>query len=457
MHKVMSFPEHVRALLKLGLPLVGGFFAHIAITLTDTIMLGWYSVEALAAVALAGSAFFIIFILGSGYGIAVMPLVAEADAQDDQVTIRRVSRMGMWLSVLFGIIAMPVFIWSGPILTALGQEPITAIAAQDYLWIVGPSLFPALIVMVLKSYLAALEHTRVVFWVTVAAAIANAIVNYILIFGNFGAPELGIRGAAIASCATQIVLLLGTIIYALKVFPQHNLFQRIWKPDTEALSSVFRLGTPIGITNLAESGLFTATTIMMGWLGTIPLAAHGIAQQISAMGFMVHLGLSSAATVRAGNALGRKDVDHLARGALATTVVSTVVAILTMLIFFAFPAQLLGFFIDPGDPRRAMIIAVGVPLLYIAALFQLVDGLQAVALGLLRGVKDTRAPMYIAAFSYWGVGLTTGYVFGFVFNWGGVGVWTGLVVGLGMAAILLHWRFWGPKLRELRARFAEES
>ncbi len=449
----MRTSDHLRALLRIGLPLIGGHVAQFGIGLTDTIMLGWYSVEALAAVVIGSSFFFVIFILGSGFAIAVMPLVAEADAEDDQQALRRVTRMGLWLSLIFGVIVQPLFFLSGPLLLAVKQTPEVADLAQQYLRIAGLGLVPALLVMVLKSYLAALEHTRVVFWVTVAAVPVNAVVNYALIFGNWGMPELGVKGAAIASIMVQFVSLAGVIIYAVKALPEHDLFARIWRPDWEVFAKVFRLGLPIGVTNLAEVGLFAASSIMMGWLGTIALAAHGIALQLASLAFMLHLGLSNAATVRAGNAMGRKDADHMARGARVAIVTSLLIALVAVAVFLIFPEQLLGLFIDPQEAQRDVIIAAGVSLLLVAALFQVVDGAQVMALGLLRGVQDTRGPMVIAAISYWGIGVPSAYVLGFTMGLGGEGVWLGLVFGLTAAAILLMYRFWVTDMRRLRQRF----
>ncbi|WP_243612104.1 MATE family efflux transporter [Shimia aestuarii] len=445
---------HLAAILGLGVPLIGGHVAQFAIHLTDTVMLGWYSVEALAAVVLGSSFFFVLFILESGFAIAVMPLVAEAAAEDDETALRRATRMGMWLSVIAALLTLPVMWFSGPILRGLGQAPALAADAQVYLRIAGVGLIPALLVMVLKSYLAALERTRVVFWVTVGAAVFNAVINYALIFGNWGAPELGLRGAAIASLGVQAVSLLGIALYAACALPEHDLFARLWRPDWDAFAHVFRLGVPIGVTNLAEVGLFAASSVMMGWLGTVALAAHGIALQLASVSFMVHLGLSNAATVRAGNALGRRDADHLARGAWIVIALSMGVAVATVAVFLTVPDVLLGLFLAPEDPDRSLIIATGVMLLMMAALFQVVDAAQVMALGLLRGVKDTRAPMIIATVSYWIVGAPFAYVFGFVLGWEGPGVWFGLVMGLSVAAVLLMLRFWRGKLPALRSHFA---
>lgn len=445
----MSYPGHVRAILVLGLPIVGSNLAQFAIGLTDTVMLGWYGVEALAAVTLASSYFFVLFLMGSGFAWAVMPMVAAYDAAGDEIGLRRATRMGLWLSTLFAILIMPLLWWSEPVLLSLGQNAVVAEQAAEYLRIAGWGIFPALFVMVLKSYLAALERTQIAFWITVVAAVMNGLANYALIFGNWGAPQLGVSGAAIASVVTQLVSLVGVLIYALKVLPHHNLFQRLWRVDVEMLIKVFRLGVPIGLTTLSEVSLFTASAMMMGWLGTIPLAAHGIAIQLASGTFMVHLGLSSAATVRAGNAFGRDDRQHMARGAIVGIGLSLVMSLATVALFLSVPEYLISLFLDLSDPESMQIIKIGVGLLAVAALFQLVDGAQVMALGLLRGVQDTSVPLLISVLSYWVVGLSTSYYLGFVQGLNGIGVWMGLVVGLACAGVFLMLRFWGTAIRRV--------
>lgn len=256
MQNTMTHRGHVRALVVLGLPLVGGHLAQMAIGVTDTVMMGWYGVEPLAAVTLASTYFFVLFIFGSGYAAAVMPMVATFHAEGDETSIRRTARMGLWLSFGFSLLTLPVLIYSAPILRLMGQqEPVVVLGAQ-YLSVAGWGIIPALFVMVLKSYLAALERTKVVLWITVLAAITNALVNYALIFGNWGAPELGVTGAAIASVATQLVSLVGIVIYARLALPEHDLFRRLWGADWDMLKRVFQLGWPISITLLSEVGLF---------------------------------------------------------------------------------------------------------------------------------------------------------------------------------------------------------
>ncbi|MDR7125798.1 MATE family efflux transporter [Pseudotabrizicola sp. 4114] len=439
-----SAADHVRATLALGLPLIGSHVAQFGLHVTDTIMLGWYGVVPLAAGVLGASSFFVMFILGSGFAKAVMPMVANAQAQGDEVQVRRVARMGLWLSILFGVLIFPVFWSSEAILLALGQAEDVAALGQEYLRIAGFGMIPALLVMVLKSYLSALERTQVVLWITVAAVPLNAAINWALIFGNWGAPELGVAGAAIATVVIQIVSLGLLCLYAalLPSLRRYQLFIRFWRPDWGAFASVFRLGWPMGLTGLAESGLFQASALMMGWIGTVELAAHGIALEITALAFMVHVGLSNAVTVRTGRFAGARDYDAMRLGAKVAIGLSLAVAGLTMVIFLSFPEPLISLFLDPAEPARGTILAVGAALLACAALFQLADSMQVMALGLLAGVQDTRGPMIYAAISYWLIGMPASYILAFPLGFGAVGLWLGLVVGLACAAVSLMARFW---------------
>ena len=424
------------------MPLIASNMAQFAIHMTDTIMLGWYDVTALAAVTIASTLFFVTFIVGAGFAFAVTPLVAEAAEAGDEVQVRRVTRMGLWLSVFYGLIFTLPFFWGEKILVAVGQDPKVAAMAQDYLVIVAWQMVPALLVMTLKSYLAALEHTAIILWATIGTALLNVVVNYLLIFGNFGFPELGIQGAAIASLSVTLVTVAILLAYGLRVLPQYKLLQNIWRSDREIMVRVFKLGWPIGLTSLAEGGLFSASAVMMGWIGEIPLAAHGIAIQLASLTFMVHIGLSQAATVRAGRALGRKDEPSLRRGALVAIGMSAVFALVTVVIFLTIPEFLISAFIDPDEPQRDQLLAIGVSLLAMAALFQVVDAAQVMALGLLRGLQDTAVPMIMATVSYWVIGLPVSYYLAFTVGLEGVGLWLGLVVGLTVAAITMMWRFW---------------
>lgn len=440
----MTRYQHAKALMILGLPLIGSHVAQMLLHVTDTILLGWYGVTELAAVVVAGSAFFVVFILGSGFAQAIMPMVAQAIGRGDGQQVRRDARMGLWLSILFGMLTYPIFFWSQDILLALGQKPQIAQLGQDFLRIAGFGMIPALIIMALKSYLAALGRTQVVLWTTLLAVVVNIAIAYPLIFGVWGLPEWGVRGAATASVTVQIVNAVVLAIYAarLRDLRQYRLFQRFWRPDWHAFGQVFRLGWPIGVTGVLEAGLFQAATLMMGWIGTVELAAHGIAMQAASLTFMVHLGLASATTVRTGRFAGEGDAQGLRDGAKVAIAMSVGFGLITVGLFLALPRPILALFTDMTKPEAGAILAFGTKLLAMAALFQLTDAMQAMALGLLRGIRDTRAPMWAAGVSYWLIGIPASYFLAFPMGLGGIGLWAGLVIGLLAAAASMMARFW---------------
>lgn len=440
----MTNSTHARETLVLGLPLIGSHLAQMALHVTDTVMVGWYGVVPLAAVVLGASSFFIIFVVGSGFAKAVMPMVAAALGRDDEAQVRRDTRMGIWLSIIYGLIVYPVFWWSEPILLALGQKAEVAAMAQDYMRIAGLGMVPALIVTVLQSYLSALHRTQWVLWVTLAAVAVNIAINWALIFGNAGFPEMGVRGAAVATVVVQVVSLVALALYAhlLPDLRRFHLFQRFWRPDWHAMRQVFRLGLPIGLTGLAEGGMFQASALMMGSIGVVELAAHGIALEVAALTFMLHVGLSSAATIRLARFDGQGDRVALRQAAKVAVVISFGVAIASVALLLAIPGPIVALFLDLSKPESAAILAYGTVLLGVAALFQLADGMQVMALGLLRGVQDTRVPLVLAAVSYWLIGIPCSYLLAFPLGFGGVGLWLGLVIGLVCAAASLMWRFW---------------
>lgn len=440
---------HVVALIALGLPLVGSHLARLAIGVSDTVIVGRYGVEELAALVLATSYHFILFMLGSGYAIGLMGIVAAALARGDDVEVRRTTRMTLWLSALHALAMLPVLWFSGPILLALGQEPVIAQLAQDFLRIFGLGLLAMLWGMALNSYLAAMGKANVVLWITLAGLPVNVLLNWMFVFGNWGAPEMGVRGSGLAGLIVQNLQLVALVGYALwlPAGRRFALAQRFWNPDWPMFARVFRVGLPIGLTLVAEVGMFTGANLMMGWLGPQVLAAHGIALQLSALAFMIHLGLGNAATIRVGHAAGIADMTAIRDTGRAVIALSSAVALCAATLFILLPRTLGGLYLDAAKPETPVILALVAQLMVWAALFQLADALQAIALGLLRGVQDTRAPMLIAAVAYWVVGLPTGYVAAFPLGFGPQGVWFGLLLGLAVAAVLLLRRFWAGEAR----------
>lgn len=439
----LPWRTHLRATLSLGLPLVGAQVAQVGIGVTDALMIGWLGAEELAAATLATTIFFNVLIFGSGFAFALVPMAAQARARGDDRGVRRSTRMGFWIVAAYaGLMMFPLWHLE-PFLVALGQDPDLSAMAAAYSRIMQWSLFTALFVMAMRSFLSALERTRIVLVATVAALVLNAFVNWLLIFGNLGFPRLELEGAAIASLISSAASLAILVAYA-QIVPavrRYEILVRLWRPEWPAFAELVRLGSPLSLMLIAETGLFAASSIMMGWFGPVTLAAHGIALQLASLVFMAPLGLSNAATVRIGQAHALARPLDLRRAALVVYGLAAGFTLFSAATFLLFPQPLVSLFLDPGDPKGPLVMAQGVVLLAVAASFQLVDGLQAVASGVLRGMKDTRVPAVIAILSYWGVGFTSAYGLGVGLSLEGVGVWAGLATGLACAAILLSWRF----------------
>ena len=433
----------IHKLFLLALPLIGSNVAQFSLNIVDTAMLGHYSSEALASAVIGGSFFFSIFIIGSGFSFAIVPLVAAYDAKGDHIKVRRVARMGLWISFIYSLLALNLFLFSETILLAIGQNSEISKIAEEYLILMGFSMFPALAVVTLRSFLTGLKFTHVIFWITFAAFPIKIILNWILIFGNLGIPELGIKGASLSTLLVQFFMLICFIFFLYYKLYSYKIFNSFWRLDFDFLKKVFLLGYPIGFTYFAETSLFTSSAIMMGWLGKVELAAHGITMQLAGLTFMFHVGLSQASTTLVGNSYGKKeDKIKLFDIAKATLLLTTFYAFIVICLFVTFPEFLLSLFLDKKIDSSNEIINLAVLLLMFAAIFHLVDGLQASGLGLLRGIQDVQIPFMLALISYWIFGIGSGYILGFIFNIGSIGIWLGMVIGLTFASISLILRFY---------------
>jgi len=429
--------------LTLGLPLAGAQLAQMAINTTDVLMIGRLGAEELAASVLAFNFYMLLWFFGMGVLQAVIPLAARARGQRKPRDLRRAVRMGFWISVLFCIPAWGVLFFFEPILLAFGQDPKLSELAGIYMIYLQWTMLPALLIMAVRGFLTVMEKTQVVLLATIAGAIVNAILDYLLIFGEFGFPRLELVGAGIASVLSASTTCLFLFAYAL-LHPRlrrYYILGRIWRSDWPVFFQIVRLGTPIGLTIIAEGSLFTASAIMIGWLGTLPLAGHGIALQIASLTFMVPVGLSVAAMTRVSLAAGRGDHAGIGRAGWTSLVVTMLFMSSFAVLFWTFPETLVGFYLDLDDPQAQDVMNYGVSFLLVAALFQLADGGQIIGVNNLRGLGDTTIPLFYALFGYWVVGISLSLGLGFLAGWGGVGVWCGLAGGLASVAVLANRRF----------------
>lgn len=351
--------------------------------------------------------------------------------------------MALWVALVTGILGMGLASLLGPVMRVTGQDPSIIALALEYNSLVVFSLMPMLLASVLRNYVSALGWPVFATAITALGIPVNAIANYAFIFGNLGAPEMGLTGAAVATIITSLITL-GAYILVILVFPKlarYRIFYRFWRPDWKRFWLIVRIGTPIALTVAAEAGVFSAAAFLMGRIGAAELAGHIVALNIAALAFQVPFGVGQAATIRVGYAFGARDKDRIKLAGWVALTIGTGFMAFTALAMVFIPEPLLRIYVDIDDPKNAALVGFALQYLVLAAAFQLVDGLQAVAAGALRGLQDTRVPMWIAIFSYWVPGFGLAVVLGSFTDLAGVGVWIGLATGLAFAAVLLTWRW----------------
>jgi MATE family multidrug resistance protein len=441
-----AWRTEARATIALAYPLILTNLAQAAIHATDLIMLGRLGADALAAAALGVGLFNTFLMFGLGVATATAPMLArELGRKSNSVReFRRTVRQGMWTAIAIAIPCWLLLWQAEPILIAMGQEPALASDAAIFVRALQWGLLPFLFFVVLRSFVSALERPIWSLVVGGAAVLVNAAMNYVLIFGGFGLPPLGLLGAGIGSALTNLFTFaaMALIVSLHPRFRRYRLFGRFWHADWPRFRAVMRLGGPIGMMLWLEVAVFSAAVFLMGLIGEDALAAHAIAIQIAALSFMVPLGLGQAVTVRVGLALGRGDGPGIARAGWTAFAMGVCFMALMALLMVAAPRLLIGAFLDIGDPANGPVVTLAVSFLAVAGLFQIVDGAQVVGAGMLRGLHDTKMPMLFALVGYWLIGLTTGVLLAFPAGWGGVGIWLGLAAGLAIVAVLimLRWR-----------------
>ena len=443
-----AWGSEFRALFTLSWPLVIAQLAQIALSTTDVVMLGWLGPKFLASAALANAFFIAMQLFGMGIVEAVSPMVAQALGARDYRSVRRTLRQGVWLALLVGLLLFPI-IWNiAGLYRLLGQDEELVVMAERFVHYAVWLIFPALQILVLRSFLSAHGATRVVLSITLAGVIANAVLDYALIFGNWGFPRLELAGAGIATTCVNVVMLGLTILYVQthRRFRRYHMFHHFFHTDWPRFFELLRVGIPIGFMRLAEVLLFTSAALLQGWLGEDQVAAHAIALQLTSISFMVPLGLSQATTVRVGLAMGEGDRDGIRLAGWASLAVTLAFMATTCALFLLAPGPLVGLFLDPTNPDNFHAIQLATSYMIVAGLFQLFDGTQVTMSAALRGLSDTNVPLIIAFLGYWAVGFPVSYLLAFPAGLGGVGIWIGLAAGLASVGVVLTIR-WGLRDR----------
>tara|TARA_R100001086_G_scaffold68838_1_gene32664 strand:+ start:2924 stop:4336 length:1413 start_codon:yes stop_codon:yes gene_type:complete len=435
----------LRATLRLSWPLAAANLLQMLTYAIDVIFIARLGDDQLAASALAVALFGLVLWALSGLTGAVAPVAAAELGERAPAlrAVRRSVRMALWLALFSGTAGIGVCLLLGPLMRVTGQQRHIIAMAIEYNTLLVVSLVPMLFCNVLRSFVSTLDRPIFATAITAGGIFVNALANYAFIFGNLGAPELGLKGAAVATIFTTLTTLAAYVVAIRldKKLHRYHVFGRWWSPDWARLMHIVRVGTPIALTITAEAGIFGAAAFLMGNIGASQLAAHTVALQIAALAFQVPFGVGQAATIRVGYFYGARDPEGVKRAGWTAIVVGTGFMALTALAMVIIPKPLIAIYVDPWDPKNAVLVGFALQYIVIAAAFQLVDGMQAVAAGALRGLQDTRIPMWIAAFAYWVPGIGTSLVLGFMTPLEGVGVWIGLATGLTVAAVLLGWRW----------------
>ncbi|MBR1145230.1 MATE family efflux transporter [Bradyrhizobium sp. AUGA SZCCT0431] len=432
--------EEFAETLKLAVPLALTQLGQIAMMTTDLAFIGRLGGEAVAAAALAHTVFFVIFTFGLGLVSAVAPLAAQAFGACDPRMVRRALRVGLWAAVLISAPLMILPFRGEAILIALGQAPAAAKLAQQYLFGLAWGILPALWFIAIRGFMSAVNRPEPVLWITLAAIPTNALLVYPLLYGKWGLPELGLFGAGLATSIVNLGTFLAGLWFTARrrPFRKYHVLGRIWRIDWPLMGKLVVIGAPISMAFMLEYGLFGAAGLLMGLISTTALAAHQIALQIAAILYMVPFGISMAATVRVGHAVGRRDRDAVRRAGYVAILLGTLfMATMTLAVIlgrFTIAELFLGEAVDATATLTATLLLVGTT-------FFITDGIQTVANGALRGMNDTRIPLLFATFSYWLVGFTCAWALGFRTSLGAGGVWVGLSVGTVVFAILLILRF----------------
>jgi MATE family multidrug resistance protein len=435
----------IGAMVTLALPLIATQLAQIAILTTDVLLMGWLGPDALAAGALGTNIFFVLWVMGIGLGMAVAPLIAQAIGRKRHMLrdARRTLRQGFWVTLAVTGPGTLVLCNAEPVLIALGQDPAIAVMSQDYTRALAAGLVPAAWFIVLRMFIAAFQRPRSALVVQLIVFALNASLAYVLMFGNAGFPALGLVGAGIASAVAHwasVILLLGFILIDRR-FRRMHVLGRFWRPDWPRFRELWRVGLPVSTTMLFEVGLFSGAVYTMGVIGTAELAAHQIALQCASVTFMIPLGLSQAATVRVGQHAGAGNAAGVGRAGWCALALAVGFMAAMAVALWSLRWGLMDVFLDLNKPGAMHVAELGAGFLVVAGFFQIFDGAQSVALGALRGLKDTRVPMIATAFGYWGVGFPVTLICAFALKLGGVGVWYGLALGLFVVAVFATWRF----------------
>lgn len=435
---IHTYKNHIKRIVALAYPVTIGQLGHIMLGVVDSIMVGRVGAVSLAAASLVNGLVFLVMVFGLGMSLAITPLVAIAKGQENHKECGAVLQNALLVNSLLAVGLTITVYFLSELIFHLNQSPEVATQAASYAKVISLSIFPFMIFQSYRQFIEGMFYTRPAMYISIGANIVNAFGNWVLIYGNLGFPAYGLDGAGYATLITRIFMAFTIMMYVTssRRFKEFNPTPRLRPIDRVIIKKILNIGIPTGFQHFFEVGAFAFSAVMIGWLGSKPLAAHQIALNMASITFMIILGISAAGTIRVGNALGRNNMREVREAAFTAILMAASIMACFGITFIIFRTILPTLYIN--DPE---VISMAASLLIIAALFQVSDGVQAVGLGVLRGITDVKIPMIISLVAYWIIAFPVGYGLGFILNWGVQGIWVGLLLGLTIAAIFFSLRF----------------
>lgn len=435
------YSQHIRETALLSLPVIGGQLGLVAMGQADSMMIGHLGPVYLSAANLANSIYFIITIVAIGATFALAPVISEALGAEKPEEAGHYLRQGFWVGALISVITGTLAWFAADLLPYMQQPPEDVVLAQSFLRVLACSTPFMIIYCVYKQYTDGLSLTLVGMFITILGLVINVAINYILIEGRWGFPRMELTGAGVGTLIGRICMAAVFMVYVhwAPRFKPMGGQSGSWKPDWGLIGKLLKLGLPIGFQFFFEVAAFAGTSLMIGWLpnADIPRSAHQIAMGVASMTFMVVMGVASGASIRVGNYKGSGDLQNLRRAGISGLMMGTAFMMVATILILIFRHQIPGFY-NVDEPE---VLAITAQILLIVCAFEILDGLQGVASGLLRGMQDVEFPTYITFVAYWLVSLPLSYYFTFNMGWGVYGVWMAFVVSLMVAATALTWRF----------------
>ncbi len=432
-----QYKPYFSKILSLSYPIVIGQLGIVLMGVADVVMVGKLEPINLAAVSLANSVYFLLAIVGIGTLTAISPLVAKAKAEGHNNECAFLFRDGLKASAVLGFILMAgIWILTTNLEWFKQTNEVTALT-KNYLHLLNIGTLPMLFFLALKQFSDGLSITKPAAIITILAVALNVFINWLLIYGNWGFPAMGLLGTGVATTVSRFAMAFAMLWYVLKnVRYKHEIKIKDAKTNDKGLQQIFAIGLPSGFQYFFEVGAFAFAAIMIGWIGATELAAHQVAINIASVTYMIATGLSAAGSIAVGDALGRRNRKDIQQSGYAAMILAAVFMGFCALLFSLFTQQIVGFYIqDQAVSNMAQTLII------IAAFFQLSDGIQCVGLGVLRGIGDTKVPTLIAIVAYWVIGIPIGYYLGFYTSFGLNGVWIALSIGLTFSALFLSFRF----------------